>query len=36
VRYRAIHRNEVEDIVALDVALRRSDPNWFEALAPEL
>jgi D-lactate dehydrogenase (quinone) len=31
-RYRAIHRREVEDIVALDVALRRNDPDWVETL----
>jgi D-lactate dehydrogenase (quinone) len=36
VRYRAIHRREVEDIVALDVALRRNDPNWFETLPEDL
>jgi D-lactate dehydrogenase (quinone) len=32
VRYRAIHRHEVEDIVALDVALRRNDSDWFQTL----
>jgi D-lactate dehydrogenase len=32
IRYRAMHRREVEDIVALDVALRRNDPDWFETL----
>jgi D-lactate dehydrogenase len=31
VRYRAVHRN-VEDIVALDIALRRNDDAWFETL----
>ena len=36
VRYRAVHRNEVEDIVALDIALRRNDAEWFETLPPEL
>jgi D-lactate dehydrogenase (quinone) len=36
VRYRAIHREEVQDIVALDVALRRNDPNWFENLPPDV
>lgn len=36
VRYRATHQNEVEDIVALDVALRRNDDDWFERLPPEL
>ena len=32
VRYRAIHSREVEDIIALDVALRRNDSDWFEVL----
>jgi D-lactate dehydrogenase len=32
VRYRAVHRAQVEDIVALDVALRRDDRDWVEAL----
>ena len=32
VRYRAIHRDEVEDIVAVDVALRRNDSDWFATL----
>ncbi|NBI42833.1 D-lactate dehydrogenase [[Haemophilus] felis] len=32
VRYRAIHSDEVEDIVALDIALRRNDKEWFEVL----
>jgi D-lactate dehydrogenase len=32
VRYRAIHRNQVEDIVALDIALKRNECNWFEQL----
>jgi D-lactate dehydrogenase (quinone) len=36
VRYRAIHRRDVEDIVALDVALRRNDPNWFETLPEDV
>jgi D-lactate dehydrogenase len=36
IRYRAIHRNEVEDIVALDVALRRNDLDWFEHLPADL
>lgn len=35
VRYRAIHSDEVEDIVALDVALRRDERDWFEVLPPE-
>ena len=32
VRYRAVHDDEVEDIVALDVALRRNDREWLERL----
>ncbi|PJG86420.1 D-lactate dehydrogenase [Conservatibacter flavescens] len=36
VRYRAIHANEVEDIVALDIALRRNEQDWFETLPPEI
>ncbi|OOF71457.1 D-lactate dehydrogenase [Rodentibacter caecimuris] len=36
VRYRAVHENEVEDIVALDIALRRNDQNWFETLPGEI
>jgi D-lactate dehydrogenase len=36
VRYRAIHRSDVEDIVAIDVALRRNDPDWVETLPEEV
>jgi D-lactate dehydrogenase (quinone) len=36
VRYRALHRRKVEDIIALDVALRRNDTDWFEALPASL
>ncbi len=36
VRYRSVHEKEVEEIVALDIALRRNDENWFEQLPPEL
>ncbi|MYL23054.1 D-lactate dehydrogenase [Halomonas alkaliantarctica] len=32
VRYRTIHHKEVEDILALDIALARNDPEWFEQL----
>jgi D-lactate dehydrogenase len=32
VRYRAIHAAQVEDIVALDVALPRNTEDWFERL----
>ena len=36
IRYRAIHEKEVEDIVALDIALRRNDREWFETLPREI
>ncbi|NSY40883.1 D-lactate dehydrogenase [Leisingera sp. ANG59] len=36
VRYMAVHRSEVEDIIALDIALRRNDQDWFEELPPEI
>ncbi len=36
IRYRALHRDEIEDIVALDIALRRNDDDWDEKLPPEL
>ena len=32
VRYRTIHHQDVEDILALDIALSRNDPEWFEQL----
>ncbi|MDZ7279007.1 D-lactate dehydrogenase [Pantoea eucrina] len=35
VRYHAVHADEVEDILALDIALRRNDRTWFEQLPPE-
>ena len=36
IRYRAIHSDQVEDIVALDIALRRNDEQWYEHLPPEI
>lgn len=36
VRYRAIHAREVEDIVALDIALRRNDRDWVEHLPADM
>lgn len=36
IRYRALRRDTVEDIVALDIALRRDDADWFETLPPEI
>jgi D-lactate dehydrogenase len=32
VQYGLVHHNEVESIVALDIALRRNDKEWFEHL----
>lgn len=36
VRYREVHRDTVEDIVALDIALRRNDREWVEALPKDI
>ncbi|EHD14558.1 D-lactate dehydrogenase [Commensalibacter intestini A911] len=36
VRYRAIHHKTVENILALDIALRRNDKNWTETLPSEI
>lgn len=36
VRYRAVHHRDTEDIVALDIALRRNDADWFERLPENL
>ncbi|CUI98201.1 D-lactate dehydrogenase [Cognatishimia activa] len=36
VRYMAVHRSEVEDILALDIALRRNDRDWVEKLPKEI
>jgi len=36
MRYRAVHARDCEDIVALDIALRQNDMNWFEALPREV
>ncbi|WP_386692309.1 MULTISPECIES: D-lactate dehydrogenase [unclassified Lonepinella] len=36
IRYRAIHAEEVEELVALDIALRRNDDQWFETLPDEI
>lgn len=36
VRYRDVHRDTVQDIVALDIALRRDDRQWVEQLPPEI
>ena len=36
IRYRDTHRSEVEDIVSLDIALRRNDREWVETLPEEM
>ncbi|BBU30213.1 D-lactate dehydrogenase [Burkholderia sp. THE68] len=36
IRYRTMHANTVEDIVALDIALRRNEHQWLEKLPEEL
>lgn len=36
VRYHAIHATEVEDILALDIALPRNSQDWFEQLPAEI
>jgi D-lactate dehydrogenase (quinone) len=36
VRYHAVHSEEVEDILALDIALRRDDQDWFEKLPADV
>ena len=36
IRYRSIHRDMVEDIISLDIALRRNDPDWFEHLPADI
>lgn len=36
IRYRALHRDQIADIVALDIALRRNDDDWDEKLPIEL
>jgi D-lactate dehydrogenase len=36
IRYRALNRDTVSEIVALDIALRRNDDDWDEKLPPEL
>ena len=36
VRYMAIHGGDVEDILPLDIALRRNDRDWYEVLPKEV
>lgn len=36
VRYHAVHHKQVEEVLALDVALTRNDRQWFETLPAEI
>ncbi len=36
IRYREVHRSSVEDIVPLDIALRRNDRDWVEVLPADM
>lgn len=36
IRYQNVHADEVEDILALDIALKRNERNWLEDLPPEI
>jgi D-lactate dehydrogenase len=36
IRYQAIRKSEVQDILALDIALKRNDPSWFETLPNDI
>ncbi len=36
VRYRVMHRDAVEDIVSLDIALKRNEREWFETLPEDI
>ncbi|WP_223420982.1 D-lactate dehydrogenase [Tateyamaria pelophila] len=36
IRYQNVHADEVEDILALDIALKRNERDWLEELPPEI
>ena len=36
IRYQALHSKQVEDLLALDIALRANDPHWREVLPEPL
>lgn len=36
IRYREVHRSSVQDILALDIALRRDDRQWVERLPADM
>lgn len=36
IRYRAMHKGDIEDVLALDIALRPNDSDWFENLPQDV
>lgn len=36
IRYQLMHKKQVQDIIVLDIALRRNDGDWFEELPAEI
>ena len=36
IRYQNVHQNDVEDILALDIALKRNERAWLEELPPSI
>lgn len=36
IRYAAVHARQRDDVLALDIALRRNDAEWFESLPAEI
>ncbi|MFZ2576460.1 MAG: D-lactate dehydrogenase [Lactococcus hircilactis] len=36
IRYQEVHQDTIDDILPLDIALRRNDQNWFETLPEEI
>lgn len=36
IRFRNVHTRDVEEVLSLDIALRRNDADWFETLPSEL
>lgn len=36
IRYQSVHQRKTEDILALDIALRRNDYKWLETLPPHI
>ncbi|MEM7621516.1 MAG: D-lactate dehydrogenase [Pseudomonadota bacterium] len=36
VRYQVLHEKKVEDVIPLDIALRRNDEDWFEKLPSDI